>query len=99
MPLDPAIRSLIAQFRKSPNWDNQLDLELLQRFWPDLVGEQLAAVTQVTAIHGSRIVMTVPDKIWRTQLREPGMKNQLLQKINEPWGIRKITEIAFTNEN
>ena len=45
MPLDPAIKSLIAQFRKSPEWDEHLDLELLQKLWPSLVGEQLAAAT------------------------------------------------------
>jgi predicted nucleic acid-binding Zn ribbon protein len=97
MSLDPAVRSLIAQFRKSPNWDNQLDLELIQRFWPDLVGEQLAAATRVTALQGTTVVMNVPDRIWRRQLMR--MKGQLLQNINETWGGRKITEIAFTYEN
>ena len=97
MPLDPAIRSLIAGFRKSPNWDEQLDLELLQRLWPALAGEKLGAATSVTAIHGATVVIKVPDLIWRKQLIR--MKRQLLDKINEPWGSRRITEIAFTYEN
>jgi predicted nucleic acid-binding Zn ribbon protein len=97
MPLDPAIRSLIAQFRRSPNWDDQLDLELIQRFWPDLVGEQLAAATKITAIYGATVVLNVPDLIWRKQLMR--MKRQLLQKVNEPLSGRKITEIALTYEN
>ena len=97
MPLDPAVRSLISQFRRSPNWDDQLDLELIQRFWPDLVGDQLARVTKITALHGSTVVLNVPDLIWRKQLM--GMKLQLLQKLNELWGGRKITEIALTYEN
>jgi predicted nucleic acid-binding Zn ribbon protein len=97
MSLDPAIRSLIAQFRRSPNWDDQLDLELIQRFWPDLVGDQLAAVTKITALRGSTVVLNVPDLIWRKQLMR--MKRQLLQKMNELWGGRKITEIALTYEN
>ena len=97
MPLSPAILSLIAQFRRSPNWDNQLDLELLQRFWPELVGEQLAAATKIIAIQETKVILNVPDLIWRKQLMR--MKRQLLQKINEPWGGRKITEIAITYEN
>jgi len=97
MALDPAIRSLIGQFRKSPVWDAQLDLELVQRFWPELVGERLAASTRVTAIHGTKAIVNVPDRIWRKQLMQ--MKPQLLRKINEPWGGPKITEIAFTYEN
>jgi predicted nucleic acid-binding Zn ribbon protein len=97
MPLDPSIRSLIAQFRRSPSWDDQLDLELIQRFWPDLVGEQLAAATRITALRGSTVVLNVPDLIWRKQLMR--MKLQLLEKMNELWGGRRITEIALTYEN
>jgi predicted nucleic acid-binding Zn ribbon protein len=97
MPLDPAIRSLIAQFRRSPTWDDQLDLELIQRFWPDLVGDQLAGATKITGLRGSTVVLNVPDLIWRKQLMH--MKRQLLQKMNELWGGRRITEIALTYEN
>jgi predicted nucleic acid-binding Zn ribbon protein len=97
MPLDPAIRSLIATFRNSPNWDAQLDLELLQKLWPTLAGGSLAAATQVVAIQGSTAVINVPDLVWRRQLVR--MKGQLLRKINELWESRRITEIAFTHEN
>ena len=97
MPLDPAIKGLIGQFRKSPAWDEHLDLELLQKMWPALVGGPLAAATRITAIHGSTAVMDVPDLVWRKQLFR--MKNKLLQKINELWGTQRITEIAITYEN
>ena len=93
MPLDPAIRSLIGQFRNSPQWDEFLDLELLQKFMPALVGDQLAKAMRVTAIYGSRLVVDVPDKVWRKQLAQ--MKPRLLERINELWGVRRITEIQF----
>lgn len=97
MPLDPAIKSLIAHFRKSPAWDEFLDLELLQKLWPLLAGEKLAAVTRIVAIHGSTAVLDVPDRIWQKQLFQ--MKPKLLQKMNEPWGTQRITEIAIRYEN
>jgi predicted nucleic acid-binding Zn ribbon protein len=97
MPLDPAVRSLIATFRKSPNWDAEMDLELLQKLWPSLVGATLAASTRIVAIQGATVVIDVPDAVWRKQLVR--MKVQLLKSINEPWGGRKITGIAFTHEN
>jgi predicted nucleic acid-binding Zn ribbon protein len=97
MSLDPAIRSLIAAFRRSPNWDADLDLELLQKLWPALAGETLASVTQVVAIQGATVVINVPDLGWRRQLLK--MKGQLLRNINEPWGSQRITEIAFTHED
>ena len=97
MPLDPVYRRLIAAFRRSPNWDEQLDLHLLQQLWPTLVGPTLSAATSVVAIHGSRVVLNVPDQIWRKQLLR--MKGPLLKKMNEPWPSPIITEIAFTHEN
>jgi predicted nucleic acid-binding Zn ribbon protein len=97
MSFDPALRHLIASFRKSPNWDRDLDLQLLQKLWPSLVGESLAAATTVVAVHGSRVVLNVPDQIWRRQLIK--MRPELLRRMNEPWPAPWITEIAFTYEN
>ena len=97
MPLDPVYRRMIASFRRSPNWDAQLDLHLLQKLWPTLAGEELAAATKIVALHGNRVVINVPDKVWRKQLI--GMKGALLKKLNEPWPAPMITEIAFTHED
>jgi predicted nucleic acid-binding Zn ribbon protein len=97
MPFDPALRHVIATFRKYPAWDADLDLEVLRQFWPVLVGPQLAGATRVTAIQGSRVVVNVPDQVWRKQLMK--MKPQLLARMNEPWTTPWIREIAFTNEN
>jgi|SRR5215470_15146906 len=97
MPFDPAVRRVLSSFRSSPRWDTELDLEVLQKLWPSLVGEKLASVTAVTAVQGSRVVINVPDKIWRQQLNQ--MRSQLLAKMNEPWATPWIKEIAFTYEN
>ena len=97
MPFDPALRHLIAGFRNSPNWDAQLDLQLLQQLWPSLVGESLAGATTIVAVQGSRVVVNVPDQIWRKQLVK--MRFELLKRMNEPWATPWITEIAFTYEN
>jgi hypothetical protein len=97
MPFDPALRHLIAGFRKSPHWDHQLDLELLQKLWPVLAGPKLAAATAIVAVHGSRVVVNVPDQIWRKQLIK--MRPELLARMNEPWPAPWVTEIVFTYEN
>jgi predicted nucleic acid-binding Zn ribbon protein len=95
--LDPVYRSVIAHFRKSPNWDEHLDLELLQKLWPALVGEHLGRLVQVTALRGSTVVVNVPDLVWRRQLM--GMKPLLLQKINELWGSPRILQVDMTYED
>jgi predicted nucleic acid-binding Zn ribbon protein len=97
MPFDPAVRHLIAAFRKSSSWDTQLDLELLQKLWPDLAGPKLAKAISIVAVQGSRVVVNVPDQIWRKQLIK--MKPELLARMNEPWPSPWIKEIVFTYEN
>ena len=97
MPFDPTLRRLIAGFRKAPQWDEELDLQLLRKLWPLLVGTQIAELTTVTAVQGSRVVVNVPDKVWRVQLVQ--MKPELLARMNEPWPAPWIQEIAFTYED
>jgi predicted nucleic acid-binding Zn ribbon protein len=97
MPLDPVYRKIIASFRRSANWDSQLDLQLLQKLWPVLVGPELSAATKVVALQGALVVINVPDQTWRRQLLR--MKGVLLAKINEPWSSKLVTDIAFTHED
>jgi predicted nucleic acid-binding Zn ribbon protein len=97
MSVDPVVRRVLSSFRSSPGWDAELDLEVLQKLWPALVGPKLAGAMTVTAVQGSRVVINVPDRIWRQQLVK--MRPQLLAKMNEPWSTPWIKEIAFTYEN
>jgi predicted nucleic acid-binding Zn ribbon protein len=97
MPIDPIYRHMIASFRKSPNWDSTLDLYVLQKMWPALVGASLAAATSVVALQGSKVVLNVPDQVWRKQLIR--IRGELLTRLNEPWPTPFITEIAFTHED
>lgn len=97
MSFDPALRHLIATFRKAPEWDEELDLKVLQQLWPSIVGAKLAEATAVTAVQGSRVVVNVPDLVWRKQLVK--MTPQLLARMNEPWATPWIREISFTYEN
>ena len=97
MSFDPALRHLIVSFRQSRNWDEKLDLLLLQKLWPSLVVAKLANAITVTAVQGARVVVNVPDQIWRKQLIK--MRPQLLAKMNAPWATPWIKEIAFTYEN
>jgi predicted nucleic acid-binding Zn ribbon protein len=97
MAFDPALRQMIAAFRKAPNWDVDLDLRLLQALWPKLVGAGLGESTEIEAIEGSRVVIRVDDRTWEKQLLS--IRAKLLRKLNEPWPNAWITEIRFTYED
>ena len=95
--LDPSLRSLIAVFRRSPNWDAELDLELLKKLWPVLVGEPLARLAPIVALRQETLVVNVPDRVWRKELS--GMKGILIERINRSISGLQIRNIAFTHEN
>ena len=97
MSFDPALRHIIAEFRRSSSWDEELDLRLLQALWPKIVGPKLAAATVVEMIDGARVVIRVPDQTWEIQLR--AMRSRLLRKMNEPWPSAWIREIGFLYED
>ncbi len=97
MPFDPTLRQIIATFRRSPEWDQQLDLRLLQSLWPKLVGESLAEATSAVAIDGTRVIIRVPDPTWKRQLLS--IKNWLIRRMNEPWPNGWITDIGFIYED
>ena len=97
MPIDPAFRQIIASLRQSPEWDESLDLRLLQALWPTLVGASLAASTSVIGIRGSRMLVQVPDRNWERQLTS--IRGRLLARVNEPWPNRRINDIGFTYED
>ena len=97
MPFDPALRHLIANFRRARAWDEELDLRLLRVLWPRIVGSALAESTMVERIEGARVVIRVPDHTWEKQLRS--IRSRLLRKMNEPWPNAWIRDIGFIHES
>jgi predicted nucleic acid-binding Zn ribbon protein len=95
--LDPAFRQIVAGLRNARGWDETLDLRLLQAFWPKIAGPTLANNTSVVALHGSRVVIRVPDETWKAQLE--ALRPVLLGKINEPWPGRPVRELRFVYED
>jgi predicted nucleic acid-binding Zn ribbon protein len=97
MGFDPALRQIIAGFRNSETWDEELDLRLLQALWPRAAGPALARSTSVIGLSGSRLRVRVPDRTWQTQLGS--VRAALLRNINEPWSGPPIRDIRFEYED
>lgn len=91
--IDPAFRQIIARFRSSRNWDDELDLRLLRALWPSIAGPQLSEHVSVLAIRGTEVILGVPDRTWQHQLLS--LRPLLLRKINEPWSERRIQHLRI----
>lgn len=94
---DAAFRQIIARFRDSDNWDDELDLYLMQTLWPRLAGRYLGESTSVIAIEEDTVLLQVPDQTWSQQLAS--MRPLLVRKINEAWPGRPLKRIRFTYED
>jgi len=95
--VDSAFRQIIAQFRSSKVWDEELDLRLLKALWPGIAGPSLARNISVLEIRGEDVVLGVPDRTWQRQLMS--MRPLLLKKLNEPWSGHRIRRIRFSYED
>ena len=78
-------------------WGVTFDLRASAKALAVIVGGKLAAATTMYGIQGSRVVVNVPDLVWRKQLVRDGPN--CWRRMNEPWPTPWITEIAFTHEN
>jgi len=97
MGLEPAFRQIIATFRNSSAWNQDLDLRLLQALWPQVAGLRIASNTSVGAIHGQRMIVRVPDETWTHALA--AVRPALILKMNSMLPGSWIRGIQFTHED
>jgi len=95
--VDPAFRQIIAQFRRSRSWDDELDLRLLQALWPTMAGPSVARAVSVIDVRGDEVVLRVPDRTWHRQL--VSMRPLLVRRFNESWPGQPIRHIRFAYED
>ena len=61
--------------------------------WAELVGEQIAGVTEAVRIDRGVLVVRVTNSPWRNELML--MKNTILEKVNGAVGQGKVRDIRF----
>jgi predicted nucleic acid-binding Zn ribbon protein len=61
--------------------------------WPDIVGEQIAKVTQAQRMENGILFVSVSTAPWRTELSMKRM--EIMRKINSLFGKSVVKEIRF----
>ncbi|MBI1909105.1 MAG: DUF721 domain-containing protein [Deltaproteobacteria bacterium] len=70
-----------------------LDIALLQKSWPTLVGSTVAQNSQPVSLRDKNLFIWVKNSSWMTELSL--MKGEILKKVRESRGDGKIEEIRF----
>ena len=77
-------------FRKQPQKHLPVE-EIVRATWPQVVGPQLAARSQVFRLYRETLIVHVPDRAWQSQLRR--LEGQLLARVNRLLGRRLVTAL------
>ncbi|HET97535.1 MAG TPA: DUF721 domain-containing protein [Desulfurivibrio alkaliphilus] len=88
------IGALLGDLAGEKRWRERLDMHALFLSWPEMVGEELAAVVQPEVIRERVLWLRVVDPVWRQQL--VFQKSALLREINRRLRSReKIEDLRF----
>ena len=69
------------------------DEQLAQAAWPLAVGRRLAARTGPVTLCGSRLVVSVEDAVWQSQLYS--LREHILANLERSLGRRIVTALEF----
>ncbi len=84
-----SLRGLI----KDLGFDKKLDQVRIVRAWPEIVGENIANVTEADRVYEDILYVKVKSATWRTELLF--QKRKILERIDNKIGKNIIKDIRF----
>jgi predicted nucleic acid-binding Zn ribbon protein len=87
--LGPAIEDLLGKLGISGKIK---EYDAVER-WPEVVGQQVAKVTQAQAIKSGILIVRVSNGPWRNELQL--LKAEIIRKLNEDLGQELVKDIRF----
>jgi predicted nucleic acid-binding Zn ribbon protein len=89
-----SIGSIITRLMNTTVWGMLIKLNLVKLNWKDIVGDNLARVSNLEKIDGETAIISVSSPVWASQIKY--MKNILIKKINRYLGSDIIKKIVIT---
>ena len=89
-----SIGNIITRLMDTTVWGMFIKLNLVKLNWKDIVGDNLARVSNLEKIDGETVIISVSSPVWASQIKY--MKNILIKKINRYLGSDIIKKIVVT---
>lgn len=67
--------------------------QALRLLWPAVVGARLASNTQLKSLRGATLVVSVPDRVWKSSLES--LEKMILEAVNRFWNEPICHAIEF----
>lgn len=87
------VDSLLSQVLEKHGVQKQVERMSLLELWPEVVGEQLAAVTRVRGVDEDALLVEVRSSAWIMELSL--MKDRFLERVNQRLEEAPIDRIVF----
>lgn len=86
-----SIGSIITQWLRDNNLESRVKESSVPDYWREIVGEAVAAHTEVERVSGGRMVIRAENPTWRVEIL--GRREEIRKKVNERLGADIISEI------
>ncbi len=90
-PLGEVVEGVVGQILGGQQWRDRLRGATIFTRWDDLVGPQLAKVTEPVRLYGGRLVIRAENQAWATQVRY--LANQLKMEADRVLGPRSVQHV------
>ena len=88
-----SIGDAVKEFLQSQGFTEKIEQADVIRMWPEIVGEQVASMTEAKRISKGLLTVKVADSAWRNELVY--MRETLRRKINSRIGKDLVKDIKF----
>jgi predicted nucleic acid-binding Zn ribbon protein len=85
--------TLLPGFVRRAAADEEVALIFLEKFWPRMVGLELARKTRPLALTKRTLLIAVPDEGWKGELSS--LRGMFLDAVNAYWGANLVERINF----
>jgi predicted nucleic acid-binding Zn ribbon protein len=92
-PAPQQVGDLVSRFLEKSGMAARVEAASVLTDWPDLVGPQIAAVTQPTTLSDGTLFVAVSTSPWLMELNL--MKAELMRRVNAGRGAGRIRQIVF----
>ena len=85
------INELLKEFMKKIPQQSELKRGMVLHQWPEVVGEQINAVTKNIKFEGNKLIVTVTTEAWRYELH--ANRYSIAKRLNEKVESKVVKEI------
>lgn len=87
-----ALNELLKEFMNNIPQKTEMKRGMVLHYWPEIVGEKIAAVTKKVRFDGSTLIVTVKNEAWRYEIH--ANRYSIAKKLNDRVDSKVVKDIV-----